>query len=136
VFKARVRGLCWLLLRASRRFKGKKVGAFVRRHIDPRLLSNVYYARASTEGRILTVAVRSRTGPAFWPSHVDAGPAKAGGHIIEVSPPVMLTRQAASSGICASAMETRDANHAQAILRRDPRGRASSCACLDRPAHH
>jgi len=103
------------LLEHRERFQGKKVGLVLcGGNIDPRLLSNVIMRELQREGRILTVAVEIEDRPGIL-AKVAALVGEAGGNIIEVSHNRMLTDMPAKQAELRISMETRDANHAQAI---------------------
>ncbi len=103
------------LLEHRERFQGKKVGLVLcGGNIDPRLLSNVIMRELQREGRILTVAVEIEDRPGIL-ARVATLVGEAGGNIIEVSHNRMLTDMPAKQAELRVSMETRDANHAQAI---------------------
>jgi threonine dehydratase len=103
------------LLEQPDRFKGKKVGLVLcGGNIDPRLLANVMMRELQREGRILSIGVEIEDRPGVL-ARVAAIIGEAGGNILEVQHNRMLTDVPAKGAELHINMETRDANHAQAI---------------------
>ena len=103
------------LLEHPEGFKGKNVGLVLcGGNIDPRLLSNVLMRELQREGRILSIGVEIEDRPGVL-AKVATIIGEAGGNILEVSHNRMLTDVPAKGAELHINMETRDANHAQAI---------------------
>lgn len=96
-------------------FKGRKVGIVLcGGNIDPRMLSTVILRELQREGRILNIAVEIDDRPGIL-AKVAALVGEAGGNIIEVSHNRMLTDMPVKSAELRISMETRDADHAEAV---------------------
>jgi threonine dehydratase len=103
------------LLEHSERFKGKNVGIVLcGGNIDPRLLANILMRELQREGRILSIGVEIEDRPGVL-AKVATIIGEAGGNILEVTHNRMLTDVPAKGAELHINMETRDANHAQAI---------------------
>lgn len=103
------------MLEQPDRFKGKNVGVVLcGGNIDPRLLANVLMRELQREGRILSIGVEIEDRPGVL-AKVATIIGDAGGNILEVLHNRMLTDVPAKGAELHINVETRDANHAQAI---------------------
>jgi len=103
------------LLKAPPWLKGRHVGLVLcGGNIDPRLLSNVIMRELQREGRILTLSIAIEDRPGVL-ARVATLVGNAGGNIIEVSHNRMLTDMPAKDAELRVSVETRDAQHADAI---------------------
>jgi threonine dehydratase len=103
------------LLQYPEIFRGRRVGLVLcGGNIDPRLLSNVIMRELQREGRILTLSIAIEDRPGVL-ARVATLVGNAGGNIIEVSHNRMLTDMPAKDAELRVSVETRDAQHADAI---------------------
>lgn len=103
------------LLQYPELFRGRRVGLVLcGGNIDPRLLSNVIMRELQREGRILTLAIEIEDRPGVL-AKVATLVGTAGGNIIEVTHNRMITDMPAKDAELRVSIETRDAEHAEAI---------------------
>ncbi len=97
-------------------FKGQAVGLIIcGGNIDSRLLAYVLLRELAREGRLLTVRIESQDLPGFL-GKVATEIGKCGGNIIDVSHNRLLTALPAKSAEINLTVETRDADHSDAIF--------------------
>lgn len=97
-------------------FKGRSVGIVLcGGNIDSRLLAYVLLRELGREGRILTVRLESQDRPGFL-GQITTMIGEAGGNIIDVSHNRLLSALPAKSADIRLSIETRDADHADAIF--------------------
>jgi threonine dehydratase len=99
------------------RFAGKRVGLVLSGgNIDARILSYVLLRELAREGRILTIHIESQDRPGYL-GMITTLIGDAGGNIIDVTHNRLFTALPAKAADIGLTIETRDAQHADAIMK-------------------